>query len=315
MNPISNGTPFSPPTQAAEKSVGWSLFRNLRRILRANPASRVRANRITKGRSRVGEPEVEKGITDRTGWKVAFACVAGTRHVSHNLPCDDAAGSFVAGQLLGVAMADGAGSASRGGLGASLAVRAALASIQYRYLNGDPTNEEAAPAILRSAFRCAVKSLIDEAVRSTVAPRDLACTLMVVVSDGRFVAAGQVGDGAVVIRDASSELYTLSAPSNGEFANETPMLGCGDFADVGISIVAQRAIREVAVCTDGIQRLALTMPAATPHAGFFVPLFGGIGGMTEVAAEKALTTFLQSPRVAARTDDDKSLLVAQIVTR
>jgi hypothetical protein len=311
MKATHNHAPISVLPQLAKHNESWPLLRKLRRMLSAIRLARHRGNRIIRSRSRIGGQDLEKPTPERKCWKVAFGCVAGTRHLNQGRNCEDAVGSFVAGQLLGVAIADGAGSAPRGGLGATVAVRAALAAIQHAYLNGDPTTQGAAREILCSAFRCALKSLTDEAARCSLPPSDLACTLIVVISDGSFVAAGQVGDGSVVISDAAPELITLSTPTNGEFANETALLGCGAFVDVKLS-VANNPIREIAACTDGIQRLALNLPDGTPYAGFFGPLFRGIGELTEVDAERALAAFLLSPPVAARTDDDKTLLVAQI---
>ena len=246
-------------------------------------------------------------------WRVSSSCVAGTRHLDMGRGCEDAAGAFVVGRLLGVAIADGAGSAPRGGMGAALAVRAAIAAIEHAYLNDEPVTQETAPGIMRTAFCCAQKTLCVEARRQSTSPREFGCTLIVVIAGDNHVAAGQVGDGAVVVQTDSSDLITLSTPANGEFANETPLLGCGESVALNISSVSNIPIRALALFTDGMQRLALEMPAGKPHAGFFTPLFDGLGTLAEGDAERELAAFLNSPRVSARTDDDKTLVVAHLL--
>jgi len=67
----------------------------------------------------------------------------------------------------------------------------------------------------------------------------------------------------------------------------------------------------LALMSDGLSRLALQLPAYTPHAPFFIPLwaFAAQAGMGNLANQE-LAAFLASDRVCARTDDDKSLVIA-----
>ena len=63
--------------------------------------------------------------------------------------------------------------------------------------------------------------------------------------------------------------------------------------------------------TDGLQGLALKLPARTPHEPFFAPLFAfaaDAGGAGDAQAQ--LASFLSGPRVAARSDDDITLVLA-----
>jgi hypothetical protein len=70
-------------------------------------------------------------------------------------------------------------------------------------------------------------------------------------------------------------------------------------------------ISRLAVMSDGLIRLALKMPAQEPHEPFFAPLFRFVEMITDPAeAEAQLAAFLSSERVNARTDDDKSLVLA-----
>jgi hypothetical protein len=59
---------------------------------------------------------------------------------------------------------------------------------------------------------------------------------------------------------------------------------------------------------------ALRMPGADPHPGFFAPLFQFLSREGDgTLAQEALASFLASPRVRGRTDDDLTLLLATLV--
>jgi hypothetical protein len=66
--------------------------------------------------------------------------------------------------------------------------------------------------------------------------------------------------------------------------------------------------------SDGLTRLALKMPSYEPHVPFFQPLFAYIEetspANSNVKAEQQMAAFLASERVSARTDDDKTLVLA-----
>ena len=72
-------------------------------------------------------------------------------------------------------------------------------------------------------------------------------------------------------------------------------------------------IRDIAVFTDGLQRLALHYKTRTAHGPFFKPLFSYIKSKTDTNTEKlnhSLDSFLNSLRINKRTDDDKTLVIA-----
>jgi hypothetical protein len=60
-----------------------------------------------------------------------------------------------------------------------------------------------------------------------------------------------------------------------------------------------------------LANLALKIPEGTPHKPFFAPLFRFSGEWKEEEdAKQQLESFLRSPRVCERTDDDLTLLLA-----
>lgn len=140
--------------------------------------------------------------------------------------------------------------------------------------------------------------------------RDYATTLIVTVASPELLAVGQVGDGAVVVTDSRGELQTLSAPVGGEHAGETVFL-TSDEALATLQVrVLNAPVRQFALFTDGLQMLALKLPAMVPHAPFFQPLFRFAGEAQDAdAARSQLEAFLQTDRVAQRTDDDLTLVL------
>jgi len=144
-----------------------------------------------------------------------------------------------------------------------------------------------------------------------VPTRALATTLILLVATPVLVAAAQVGDGAVVVGDGGSDLIALTTPQSGEYLNETTFLTAPDALDTAQINVWHGVPGYVAAFSDGLQMLALQMPAGTPHAPFFVPLFQFVARLTDAAAaQEQLTAFLRSPRLRTRVDDDVTLLIA-----
>ena len=71
------------------------------------------------------------------------------------------------------------------------------------------------------------------------------------------------------------------------------------------------SIRALALTTDGLLRLAFKLPEYEPSPQFFEPLLAYMATMDDAKQAGAdLAAFLSSDRVCARTDDDKTLLLA-----
>jgi hypothetical protein len=68
--------------------------------------------------------------------------------------------------------------------------------------------------------------------------------------------------------------------------------------------------------SDGLQSLALNLASASPFAPFFAPFLQALADPFDSDATSAgLAAFLDSARVCARTDDDKTLLAAGLAER
>jgi hypothetical protein len=247
----------------------------------------------------------------KTNWQVSGASVQGVSHVKAALPCQDAHAYAVLpdGTLL-AAVTDGAGSAAHAEIGAQLAAQAAVAYLQQALLEAvRPSTEAAWRTCLFGALQAARQQLEDEAVRQSWALRELATTLIVLVSTEQCTVAAHVGDGAAVLHDPAAGYVLLSAPQGGEYVNETTFLISANYLDAAQFDYWPGRAAQLAVLTDGLQRLALQMPQGTPHAPFFAPLFQ-FAQTARSGANEQLAAFLTSPRIAERADDDLTLLLA-----
>ena len=230
-------------------------------------------------------------------WRAVGASVEGASHVARGVGCQDAHGVLTApdGSLV-VVVADGAGSASRAAEGSALAVEAALDTLEW-VLAVEPPSVAVVRAV--GAARVALETADDISAVAT--------TLLVVVVGSDEVAVARVGDGFAVARLEDGSLELLSADDDREFLNETTFLSSSDWTP-SVSVRSSAGVSGVAVLTDGLQLLAFDLTAGRPHAPFFEPLFA-FAADCDAASEHELAAFLGSDRVAARTDDDVTLVL------
>lgn len=238
-------------------------------------------------------------------WRFAAASVQGTSHAKAGKPCQDAYSLALDEDTLLVAVADGAGSAPHSEIGASAAVSAAVDYLMWV----DP--DEHTGYRLHRAFEAAYDAVLSEAERLNCDVRELASTLILVLATPTEVWAQQIGDGAVVVRCMDGSLTTLTSPRNGEYPNETTFLTSEDAVDEAQQVMIPYSSDCVAIFSDGLQPIALNLANGEPHAPFFEPLLQFASQMTDLSSgTEQLEKFLSSPRVAQRTDDDLTLVLA-----
>ena len=243
-------------------------------------------------------------------WRIVGASAQGASHQKTDTPCQDAHGFFAGNDgLLFAAVSDGAGSALYAEEAARLAATAVLALYQgYLPENSDEALHFLMLSMILEATR---DQLLRHAEARRVKVREFSCTLLLVLAHPEWIAAAQVGDGAVVVEDESGNIFALTKPQTGEHANETVFLVSPDALNQAEFVYWQGAIKNIALFTDGLQRLALKMPEGSAHAPFFAPLFRFVAKTeNEAEAKSQLETFLRSPRIAERADDDLTLLLA-----
>ncbi len=243
-------------------------------------------------------------------YRVLAESVVGTRHrVAGAVNQDDVDHTNYVSPLgarhLVAVVADGAGTAPLGHVGARVATVAVRTSV-CSHLADDRAFDSAA---MRACTAHARDAVLAEACRRGVSERDLACTLLVAVVGHATALFGQLGDGAIVA--GGSERGDRIFPAEpGTYANVTHFLTERSWRR-HFRVVQTAAPDWFALLTDGIELLSIDPRTDTPVDGFFVPFVKAV-----TAAEDAsdlvvpMQEFLDSPRVNACTDDDKTLLVA-----
>jgi hypothetical protein len=249
-------------------------------------------------------------------WRIVGASVVGTSHALNDSCCQDSCWAqedvtLQGHSLLSIFVADGAGSASHGGEGAELAMQTAAEVIaiklrQGEFGIGDDLAVECVLAI-RTALQARASSL-------GLHPRDFACTLLGVISQPSASLVLQIGDGGIVV-NAGNGLEVPIVPMSGEYANMTNFVTDENAIEVLKTKTYASSFSQVAVFSDGIQRLALNMATNTHHEPFFSHLFKTLETASldqEDQLHQALIRLLNSEAVNARTDDDKTLVIAAL---
>jgi serine/threonine protein phosphatase PrpC len=249
-------------------------------------------------------------------WQVVAASVCGTSHMRNKQLCQDAHHwQILPDNVLVIAAADGAGSASQGKVGAMVAVETAIETLAHQPITRDSLQEDAiVQSLLNESLLAAKKAVEDEAVACGKQPQDLATTLITVIATPDMVAVVQIGDGLAVAKDHMGNLLALTTPDHGEYINETTFLTSPHALDTAQMRLWRETIVNIAVLTDGLQMLALNMVVGEPHKPFFFPLFDFVEKAEDkTVAKEELVRFLGSERITQRTDDDLTLILAGLI--
>lgn len=251
-------------------------------------------------------------------WRTLFDSVSGTSHVASGLPCQDACRVLsiptAEGEVLVTACADGAGSASHSDVGSRLACDSLITFAQQHVAQAG-AETVISRATLDDWYLAARQRIIDESLSIGVAPRELACTLLFAFAGPRGATFSQIGDGAIVLRSAGQFDYApVFWPQSGEYANTTNFLTTDALLDKLCFSTTEVRVDDLAMFSDGLERLILRFADQSVHGPFLDPLFAQLRATDNVdALFAALRQFLDSPLLNERTDDDKTLILASCV--
>ncbi|MCG5077498.1 protein phosphatase 2C domain-containing protein [Paraburkholderia sp. RG36] len=205
-------------------------------------------------------------------------------------------------------VSDGAGSARFAAQGSALACSAAMASIEATLQSGETLCRDKAVGWLETV-RSAIQAAADKAQGAS---RDYACTLLGAVVGERNALFFQIGDGAIVVTNPAAR-GVVFWPEEGPYVNMTHFVTDEDALTNLEVVAAPMQVEEVALFSDGLQRLALSFESRMPHHPFFDPMFAVLRGKRLEDCEELcdhLAKFLSSAPINERTDDDKTLVMA-----
>jgi Protein phosphatase 2C len=158
--------------------------------------------------------------------------VRGARHVREGKPCQDAVHGTRTEELSVLAIADGHGSSARGDVGARLAVEVAVERLLDFADNLADTPTHALRAVhdyAEAPLRSQMVREWTERVRQHANDREAdllpyGTTLLFALASANYVLVGQLGDGDMLLVDASQQVTRLFTTDPRHFAEETTSL-------------------------------------------------------------------------------------------
>jgi hypothetical protein len=244
-------------------------------------------------------------------WLPFCTSLAGTAHRHRGTPCQDASAIRrlgASGEIVLMALSDGAGSASHSDIGSQTVVSHwldAFTTLLHQCPDPDAVLAESGAATLHSMLANIRSSVGRDALAFEVSPSDFSATLLgaVLTPSGALVA--QVGDGCWV-GYVNGILGCLTWPTGGEFAGQT-VFATSESAPHALQMVRLSSPPSALVgFTDGLERLLLDFRTQLPAAGFFRPVLQGLKASPQTFGAH-LEEYLESAVVCGRTDDDKSI--------
>lgn len=251
--------------------------------------------------------------------RIAHALVIGATHLAQNTECQD---RFICrtietreGEILIAAVADGAGSTSRGQIGAETACNI-FADKTEDFLQGHDASLRSLNAEFGKYWLSFFQQKIAKISQTEGKPlRDYASTFVAAVVGENSAAFFQVGDSAAVystVEDAGNYVFGID-PIESEYANVTQFLTDGEaFANLRFNFI-ESAIEDLILFSDGIFAVAVDYKTGQPHTPFLQPMIAPLKKTNDINGLNAkLESFLSSPKMNEKTDDDKTII---LVTR
>ena len=248
-------------------------------------------------------------------WKAIGQSITGTSHATTTSGCEDALcyeciTTPDSDSVLIVTVSDGAGSALYGGDGAKIVTTEANKYITLLLQENSSITVTNIYAMAEHIYDILAKA----ATNNDVAIEEESCTMLGAVVSSKYSLFYQIGDGAIIRSNDAGALSTVWWPHNGEYLNTTAFVTDNvSMPDLQI-VLLHEEINELALFTDGLQMLTLSMDTLTVHQPFFTGLFHHLrlADTPEKIAtlNTMLAQYLDSPAINSRTDDDKTLFLA-----
>ena len=251
-------------------------------------------------------------------FRLGCSSLQGTSHQKDGTPNQDnvlvktvRAGTI--GNVAVMAVSDGAGSARYSHYGSRAACSAAVDSLNRQIMRNPATafKHHLLRSALQRAVRRARQNVLQTARREAARPssvdvREYACTMLLAVMSESLTGTAHVGDGCVVA-GGGGEWRLISAPENGEFANETTFL-TSPRSLPRTQVFSPSDIACLAVMTDGLQDVALSR-GQTPYKRFWTPLHNALSRSKGASPEAVLDSLLRKVSEAGKATDDCTIAV------
>lgn len=249
-------------------------------------------------------------------WRAVAASVTGTSHNKTKKPCQDSCLLEVLTEhgVVVLIASDGAGSASRSEQGSARACQELFDNVRL-YLEEGGKLESVTRELASKWIENAAEAVQQSADQEGMPLREFACTLLAAMVSDNHAVFMQIGDGAIVFWGRGYGDWSIASwPQHGEYLNTTSFL-TEPASRRAFEFISEHApIYEIAVFTDGIESLVLHYATQSVHSPFFDGIFPAVRVLEQPGLSTSLSdqlaSYLASPPITERSDDDITLLMA-----
>jgi hypothetical protein len=165
-------------------------------------------------------------VNTSESWLIVAHSAIGKAHIKNNLPCQDAHYLLPINNETGIAVVcDGAGSAAESQIGAKIVAKQTALLLKREIktvdwllsLNNNEKWKQISDKVLLMAFRFLEKF----ARRTHREIKSLACTVIAVIYNPRYIRICHIGDGRAAYCNKQNEWKAMLIPFKGEEANQT----------------------------------------------------------------------------------------------
>lgn len=253
---------------------------------------------------------------NETGWNIAHASVIGLAHINQETECQDRFSCEVVEikgeKILVAVVADGAGSTTDGQIGAEIVCQTFIEEV-FDFL----TSSDASVGSLNVEFGklwvlYVQKKIAEIAQESGKLMRDYASTFIGAVIGETQSVFFQIGDGGSVYSfTGEPESYQFAIPpEESEYVNVTNFVTDETATDNLRFVLIDERIEDLILFSDGIFAVAVDYQNNKPHEPFLMPMIAPLRNGNGANLNEKLKSFLASPKLNEKTDDDKTLILA-----
>ncbi len=195
--------------------------------------------------------------THHAPWHLLGASVRGRSHAHRGEFRDDAMAVHTDGELLLLAVADGAGSSALSRIGAAVTAQLAVERTAVRYAADVAATAPSARlgTAMAHAVHDAALRLHELAAAADTSPAALRTTLLLVAVLGDLMLVSQVGDGAVLVQKRGGTVMRVGAQRETSWAGEVTCFvpdACAMTQAAALRQVSADDVSLIALLTDGI---------------------------------------------------------------
>lgn len=273
-------------------------------------------------------------------WISAWCSKIGSSHILEGLPCQDSSKVkyLEDSDFIIAAISDGAGSCDNSQIGSSFLVDRSIEKLttslklnDWLYNDDLDFNHEKWRSEAFLLFTELKEELRSKAIELELEFKSLSATLIITVSNGKFIACANIGDGRATFRNIESDWHPMIVPTKGEEANQTLFI-TSDLWDTNIdseyfgSFFYSNPITAFALLSDGCERASFEIlkyneeedkyfDPNTPYKPFFEPNFSNLlklkkGKVDQNKINELWADFIEkgNPKLISETDDKSMIL-------